>query len=54
MSRSISADDRRFVYQRSNGCCEYCRTPESAVLVSHQIDHIIARKHKAQMMLIIW
>lgn len=36
---------RQLVYERANGCCEYCRIPEVAVFVPHEIDHIIARKH---------
>lgn len=36
---------RKLVYKRANGCCEYCLIPESAGLVSHEIDHIIAEKH---------
>ncbi|MCB0211979.1 MAG: HNH endonuclease [Anaerolineae bacterium] len=41
----ISATLRQRVYDRANGCCEYCLIPEIAVLVPHQIDHIIAEKH---------
>jgi hypothetical protein len=41
----IPAALRRLVYDRANGCCEYCLTPEAAGLVAHQIDHVIAQKH---------
>jgi hypothetical protein len=36
---------RRLVYERAQGRCEYCLTPESVVLSAHQVDHIIAQKH---------
>ncbi|OQW86515.1 MAG: restriction endonuclease [Thiotrichaceae bacterium IS1] len=41
----IPVELRRLVYERARGCCEYCLIPETVVLVSHQIDHIIAEKH---------
>jgi 5-methylcytosine-specific restriction endonuclease McrA len=41
----VTAVLRRLVYERADGRCEYCLIPESAVLVSHEIDHIIAQKH---------
>jgi 5-methylcytosine-specific restriction endonuclease McrA len=41
----IPAALRRLVYERASGCCEYCRMPETAVFVPHEIDHIIAQKH---------
>lgn len=41
----IPAKLRKFVYERAKGCCEYCLIPEIVVLLSHQIDHIIAEKH---------
>ncbi len=45
MSSYISAALRRLVYDRANGCCEYCFTPEFAAFASHEVDHIIAEKH---------
>ena len=36
---------RALVRERANNCCEYCLTPELAMLAPHQIDHIIPRKH---------
>lgn len=36
---------RRYVSDRADGRCEYCLIPEFAVLVSHEADHIVARKH---------
>lgn len=44
----IPAALRREVYHRANGQCEYCYIPENYVLLGHQIDHIIARKHGGQ------
>ncbi len=45
MSRYIPVTLRRSVYDRANGCCEYCFTPEFAAFASHEVDHIIAEKH---------
>ena len=36
---------RALVRQRAKNCCEYCLTPETAMLELHEIDHIIPRKH---------
>ena len=37
---------REAVRQRANGRCEYCRLPDSAmVLEDFHVEHIIARKH---------
>jgi hypothetical protein len=41
----IPAELRRFVRQRAEDCCEYCRIPESVTFASHEIDHVIAEKH---------
>ncbi len=41
----IPAALRQFVYERANGCCEYCLIPEVATLAPHEIDHIISKKH---------
>jgi hypothetical protein len=49
MSKSyISAALRRLVYDRANSACEYCLVPEVAVLISHEVDHVIAEKHGGQ------
>ena len=46
MSRSyIPAELRQQVYDRAQGCCEYCLITEKVVLFVHQVDHIIAEKH---------
>lgn len=44
----VSAALRRLVCERANHACEYCLMPEIAVLVSHEIDHVIAQKHGGQ------
>ena len=41
----ISTNLRKAVFDRAQGCCEYCLIPESLVLATHQIDHAIAEKH---------
>ena len=41
----ISEALRHYVFERANGRCEYCLIPEFALLVSHEVDHIVARKH---------
>ncbi len=39
---------RKLVYDRANGCCEYCLIHESTTLLIHEIDHIISIKHKGE------
>jgi hypothetical protein len=41
----VSAVLRQLVHERAGGACEYCLMPEIAVLVSHEVDHVIAEKH---------
>lgn len=36
---------RKSVYERADGCCEYCSISETVSFVAHQIDHVIAEKH---------
>lgn len=45
MNDYIPALLRQQIYERANDQCEYCLIPQVAVLVSLEIDHIIARKH---------
>lgn len=46
MSRThIPAALRELVRQRADNRCEYCLTPEIAMLESHQLDHIVPEKH---------
>ena len=41
----IPSDLRKLTRDRSSGCCEYCRLPESAGTVTFHIEHIIAVSH---------
>ena len=41
----ISAELRRLVIERAEGCCEYCRMQTADRLLPFEIDHIIAEKH---------
>src|SRR3954454_21915659 len=36
----------RLVWQRANGCCEYCRMPQEFDPTPFEIDHIISEKHQ--------
>lgn len=36
---------RSLVRRRADEACEYCRLPETASALSHQVDHIIATQH---------
>lgn len=42
----ISASLRRQVEERANHCCEYCLLPNIISFYSHEVDHVIAQKHK--------
>jgi hypothetical protein len=42
---TISQAQRRFVRERANGCCEYCRLALVSALAAFHIDHIIPVKH---------
>lgn len=44
-SSYIPTEIRRMVRERANYCCEYCLISEAFTFASHEIDHIIARKH---------
>lgn len=45
MSAYVSPYLRQRVFERAEGRCEYCLTPNLVVLVSHEVDHVIALKH---------
>jgi hypothetical protein len=45
---SIAKTLRRFVIQRAQGRCEYCLLHQDDAPDSHQVDHIIALRHKGQ------
>lgn len=47
MSRiHVPIEFRRFVIERARQCCEYCLLHQDYTDFSHQVDHIIALKHK--------
>jgi hypothetical protein len=48
MSEYIPEGLRALVQQRAGGRCEYCLFHEEDVIIPHQPDHIIARKHRGQ------
>lgn len=39
---------RSTVIERAKGQCEYCLLPEEATWHPHEIDHVIAEKHRGQ------
>lgn len=41
----IPTELRHQVQERSGGCCEYCRLPDSGGTVAFHIEHIIAQSH---------
>ncbi len=41
----MSRSQRQRVAERAQHRCEYCRYPENASLIAHQLDHIIPRQH---------
>lgn len=43
---TVSDDVREVVQRRAQDVCEYCRHPQSASVVPHQVDHIIGRQHR--------
>lgn len=44
----ISVALRQLVRDLAQNTCEYCLIPEMAVLVPHEVDHVIAEKHGGQ------
>jgi HNH endonuclease len=48
MTSYVSAELRRQVELRANGCCEYCQIDKDDAFVGCQIDHVIAEKHGGQ------
>lgn len=45
MSERVGKALRAQVPKRAGDCCEYCGMPDSATLLSHEPDHIIAVQH---------
>jgi hypothetical protein len=48
MPETITAERRRLVWARARNCCEYCLIQQTDTPASHEIDHLIARKHGGQ------
>lgn len=44
----VPAALRRRVQERAFGCCEYCLLAEEDAWFSHEVDHIIAKKHAGE------
>jgi hypothetical protein len=42
----LPSGTRELVQRRAQGACEYCRLPQSASILPHQVDHIIGRQHR--------
>jgi hypothetical protein len=42
----LSSEIRELVQRRAQGACEYCRLPQEASILPHQVDHIIGRQHR--------
>lgn len=41
----MDASARRFVLERANSRCKYCRIPQFAVNLTFHIEHIVAKQH---------
>lgn len=46
MSVRVGGELRRLIFDRAAGCCEYCRLHQRLVASAHQVDHVIAEKHR--------
>ena len=42
---TLSASQRREVYERAGACCEYCRRSVDVRLAKFEIDHIVSLKY---------
>lgn len=42
----LSGDVRERVQRCARGACEYCRIPQDASILPHQVDHIIGKQHR--------
>jgi hypothetical protein len=45
---TVPAEVREQVRRRARDVCEYCRLPQKASVVPHQVDHIVGRQHHGQ------
>lgn len=48
MSKSVPDDVRQLVAERAGYRCEYCLVPDDVTFIPHQVDHIIAQKHRGR------
>lgn len=46
MSVGVSRKLRKQVIERAAECCEYCGLHQNLVASAHQVDHVIAEKHR--------
>ena len=42
----LPSDTRDLVLRRAQRACEYCRLPQDASILPHQVDHIIGKQHR--------
>jgi len=42
---SLTAQKRARIRRRAQQTCEYCRLPQRASILPHQVDHIISQQH---------
>ena len=42
----MDPDLAQLVRRRAESCCEYCRLPDGCLRFRHEMDHIIATKHR--------
>jgi hypothetical protein len=48
MTTRPTAELRRQVVERASNCCEYCLLHQDLAASTHQVDHVIAEKHRGQ------
>lgn len=44
----VSTELRRIGRERAGGFCEYCKISESNTFATHEIEHIVAKKHRGE------
>jgi len=42
----LPSDTRELVLRRAQRACEYCRLPQDASILPHQVDHISGKQHR--------
>ena len=48
MAATISTALRQLVFERADGCCEYCLLPQSVAAHKHEPDHVIPIQHDGE------